>query len=61
MLDLYVRLMDRIEEQKGQGLVEYALIIVLVGLLAMVGLEALGTQLDSTLDRIVTEITPAAG
>ena len=44
-------------EEEGQGLVEYALIIVLVSIVAMVALRALGVAVTS----VFTEITGALG
>jgi pilus assembly protein Flp/PilA len=39
-------------EEEGQGLVEYALIIVLVSIVSMVALRALGVQIGAIFDRI---------
>lgn len=39
-------------EEEGQGLVEYALIIVLVSIVAMVALRALGTTISGVFDEI---------
>jgi pilus assembly protein Flp/PilA len=43
-------------EEEGQGLVEYALIIVLVSIVAMIGLAALGTRIDGVFDEITTAL-----
>ena len=54
--EMYVRLMAELESmleaREGQGLVEYALIIVLVSLVAMVGLTALGGGIDAVFNTI---------
>jgi pilus assembly protein Flp/PilA len=39
-------------EEEGQGLVEYALIIVLVSIVSMVALRALGVQIGAIFTRI---------
>jgi pilus assembly protein Flp/PilA len=56
MLGLYLRIMNRINELKnreeGQGLVEYALIIVLVSIIAIVALNALGDEVSEVFDSI---------
>jgi pilus assembly protein Flp/PilA len=48
--------MNRINELKnreeGQGLVEYALIIVLVSIIAIVALNALGDEVSEVFDSI---------
>jgi pilus assembly protein Flp/PilA len=46
-------------EREGQGLVEYALVIILVSIVAMVALRAMGVQLGAIYDRISAAI--AAG
>lgn len=45
-MDLLKRL---VMEEEGQGLVEYALIIALVAIIAMVGLQLLGPEIDKIL------------
>jgi pilus assembly protein Flp/PilA len=53
-------LVDKFEtEREGQGLVEYALVIILVSIVAMVALRALGVQLGAIYDQISAAI--AAG
>ena len=39
-------------EEQGQGLVEYALILVLIAIVAIVALVFIGNQLSSTLSRV---------
>ena len=50
----YVRTMLR--NEKGQGMVEYGLIIAAVAVVAMVGMGTLGTGLDTFFDNIKTKI-----
>lgn len=47
---LYVR------QQKGQGLVEYALIIFLISLVVIVALGLLGQQVNAVFENITTEL-----
>jgi pilus assembly protein Flp/PilA len=42
----------KMSDEKGQGLVEYALIIVLVSLVAMAGLTILGGGIDNVFTTI---------
>lgn len=42
-------------EESGQGMVEYGLIIVVVALVAVIGLSALGGNLSSLFDGISTD------
>jgi pilus assembly protein Flp/PilA len=43
-------------EDEGQGLVEYALIIVLVSIVAIAGLTLLGGQINSVFNTITGEL-----
>lgn len=40
------------EKEEGQGMVEYALIIALVAVVAAVGLALLGDQVDALMDEV---------
>lgn len=42
--------------EKGQGLVEYALIIVLLAVVVIVGLSFLGVEVGNVFSNIVTDI-----
>lgn len=48
-----------VQEEEGQGMVEYALIIALVAVALIAGLEALTGGISAAFDAIVTEL-PAA-
>jgi pilus assembly protein Flp/PilA len=50
------KLMAMMQDEEGQGLVEYALIIVLVSIAVLVGLTALGTNISSVFAFIVTKL-----
>jgi pilus assembly protein Flp/PilA len=50
------KLMAKMQNEEGQGLVEYALIIVLVSIAVIVGLTALGTNVNSVFNNIVTKL-----
>ncbi len=53
VLEQYVAAMGRLEAEEGQGLVEYALIVVLVSIAAIATLTLLGT----TVSGVFTTIT----
>jgi pilus assembly protein Flp/PilA len=60
MLSLWVRwqmLRGRMREQKGQGLVEYALIIVLVAIAVVVAITALGAQITKVFETVTTKLS----
>ena len=61
-LKLFVELQNRITEavsrdQEGQALVEYALILFLVSVVAIVVLKAIGTNINSVLDQVKNALT----
>jgi pilus assembly protein Flp/PilA len=49
---LYVQLKTLREDEKGQALVEYALILALVSVVAIVTLTAIGTNVDTIFGKI---------
>ena len=46
------------DEEEGQGLVEYALIIVLVSIVSMVALRALGVRVTGVFTEITAALNP---
>lgn len=56
MLSVYVRLMsllpDLPEREEGQGLAEYALILVLIAVICFVALQVLGTTISGVLSKV---------
>jgi len=44
-------------KEKGQGLVEYALIIILIALVVIAGVTLFGTGLNSTFEMITNNIS----
>ncbi|WP_219582291.1 Flp family type IVb pilin [Trichococcus shcherbakoviae] len=48
-----------VQEEEGQGMVEYALIIALIALVAAVGLKTLGPVINSMFTTIQAKITNA--
>ena len=56
MLNAYVWLSNLLRREEGQGLVEYALIIVLVAIAVITALTMLGGQVDNAFGRITTEL-----
>ena len=43
-------------QEKGQGLVEYALILVLIAIVVIIALTALGDQVGTTFNTITEEL-----
>lgn len=53
---LTVAFMDIKEREEGQGMVEYALILVLVSVIAIVALGAIGTNVNAVFIKIKDEL-----
>ncbi len=51
------KLMAKMQNEEGQGLVEYALIIVLVSIAAIATLTILGTDVSGVFTKISGELT----
>lgn len=50
-----------VREDEGQGLVEYALIIGLIAIVAIVALSLAGSQISTIFGNITGELSSAAG
>ena len=59
MLQYLKAYMDVRRDEEGQGLVEYALILVLVSLAVVIALTAVGGQINSVFNDIVTALSAA--
>jgi pilus assembly protein Flp/PilA len=49
----------KMSDEKGQGLVEYALILVLISIVCIVALGAIGTNANSVYESIRDALVPA--
>jgi pilus assembly protein Flp/PilA len=60
MVDIvrYYLSMQALKTGKGQGLVEYALIIVLISIVSIVIMTTLGTSITSVFSRANTSLAP---
>ncbi len=56
MGNLYVALRERLVRQEGQGMVEYALILVLVSIVVIVILLTMGNQIKNVFSNVVTAL-----
>jgi pilus assembly protein Flp/PilA len=57
--EMLKKLMAKMQNEEGQGLVEYALIIVLVSIVCVIALQALGIQVTTVFNTITTNLTNA--
>lgn len=55
-MEWYLRIRNWLEEDDGQGMVEYGLIIVLVAIVVVTALTAVGTQVSTVFNNIVTQL-----
>jgi len=51
-----IELLNRIRNEKGQGMAEYALILVLVSIAAIAALTALGQSIEGVFNQIVATL-----
>ena len=56
LFDVAVARLRALQSQRGQGMSEYALILVLVAIAVLVALGALGKQISSVFERITTAL-----
>ncbi len=52
MLELYTRFMAWLQSEEGQGLAEYALILVLIAVVVITAVTLLGTSISQTFSKI---------
>ncbi len=63
-MNLITRLRGLVRDDSGQDLLEYALLVGLIALVAVVAVRATGTNVSAIFDNISTELesaAPAAG
>ncbi len=53
-------LKDALQDERGQDLVEYALIVALIALAATAAITTVGTDISAIFARIHTALTPAS-
>jgi pilus assembly protein Flp/PilA len=58
MKNLFVRL---VKEEEGQDLIEYALLVTLVAVVAAIGATALGTAINGWYGNMATNVSGLAG
>ncbi len=56
MLNLYFKIRGLATRQEGQGMVEYALILVLVSIVVIVILLTMGNQIKTVFSNVVTAL-----
>jgi pilus assembly protein Flp/PilA len=61
MTELLIKLKTFWNREEGQGLVEYALILVLVSIVAIGALAAIGTNVTNVLQTIADTLSNALG
>ena len=59
MKKLFARLLNLTMDDKGQGLVEYALILMLIAMVVLVALQLFGVKLNNTYETINSGVTGA--
>jgi pilus assembly protein Flp/PilA len=57
MLALWTKLTSRFQDEKGASMVEYALLVVLIAIVALVAIRLAGTQVSQTFSTIADALT----
>ena len=57
----FVQMQNKMQDEEGQGLVEYALIIVLVSIVVIGALSLLGTQVGAVFTSITGTLSGTGG
>jgi len=55
-MSLQRRFVERLRDEQGQGLVEYALILVLIAIVAILALVFIGGNLSTMLSKVGTSV-----
>lgn len=56
MLALWTKLVSRVQEDKGASMVEYALLVVLIAIVALVAIRLAGTAVSSTFQTVANAL-----
>lgn len=56
MLALWTKLVSRFQEDKGASMVEYALLVVLIAIIALVAIRLAGQEVSGTFQSIANEL-----
>lgn len=59
MLALWTKVTSWMQDEEGASMVEYALLVVLIAIIALVAVRLAGQQVSSTFDTIATELQSA--
>lgn len=58
LISMYVKMQSMLKDEKGATMVEYALMVALIAIVAMVGAGALGINVNGAFQTIATKIGP---
>lgn len=58
MLALWTKVTTWLKDEKGASMVEYALLVVLIAIIALVAVALAGSQVSSTFSEIASGLTP---
>jgi len=56
---MYFNMMSNLKNKRGQGMVEYVLIIALIAIIVMAALSPLGTIIATKFGEVTAKLTPA--
>lgn len=56
LIPMYVKMQSMLKDEKGATMVEYALMVALIAVVAMVGAGVLGVNIDTQFDTIAAAL-----
>jgi pilus assembly protein Flp/PilA len=57
IMNLYVKMQNLMQDERGQDLVEYALVVALIALAATAGMKSLATNINTAFTTIGTTLS----
>jgi pilus assembly protein Flp/PilA len=54
--NIYLTIKNWLQREEGQDVVEYAVLVIFIGLLILVGVTAFGTQMNTIYTQIATTV-----
>lgn len=58
---VYLMLLNAVQDEEGQDLIEYALLVGLISIIAVVAITATGVSVNAIWGAVQTELAAAAG
>lgn len=61
LIKLYLTIQNRLKDESGQDLIEYALVVALIAFAATAGMGTVATGINTSFSKIASKLTSAIG